>query len=195
MYHQGNNTVEADNDSLGSIKTSITNIHQAHNANAVAMTNNIPAIPAESAQQKEKIAELQRQIALLTVASPSTPLPLTPALQQYGPVQPYYVQPLQPRTAYAVQPPPQSPVVPPYVPVNPPTYYVGHQYDHRGCGGHSRGQSKGRGGQGRDEYTPRTPQQLAPPVPTMQNAVPPPPGQQRPVYSNVTKHFNNWVEG
>ena len=55
-YHQGNNTLDIDDDSLGSIKTSITSIHQAHNVNAVAMNENISAITAESTRQKDTIA-------------------------------------------------------------------------------------------------------------------------------------------
>ena len=59
-YHQGNLTQEDDDDSIGSIRSSLTTIHQAHNANTVAINDNLSAITAESAQQRKTIEMLQQ---------------------------------------------------------------------------------------------------------------------------------------
>ena len=114
-YHHGNNAIDEEDDSLGSI---ITSMHQAHNANATAMNENISVITAESARQKEIIATLQQQVALLSV-NPPAPI----AQMTYPPTTSYYGQTIQPVAAYAAQPPPPPAPVPTLVPINPPTYY------------------------------------------------------------------------
>ena len=92
-YHHGNSVLDIDDDSLDSIKTSITNIHQAHNANTVAINDNISAITAEASQQRTTIEALQQQLALLTVNHPTTqaPTPYYAALPAPPTAQPYAV--------------------------------------------------------------------------------------------------------
>ena len=76
-YHQGNWVQEeADDDSIGSIRSSLTTIYQAHNANTVAINDNLSAITTESAQQRRSIEALQQQIALLTINPPPAPTPV-----------------------------------------------------------------------------------------------------------------------
>ena len=198
-YHQGNNAVDGDDDSLGSLRTSVTNIHQAHNANAHAMNDNISALTAEATSQRETIAALQQQIALLTVqpAAPPQPYYAPPpappvyAAQPAQPVAAYAAQPAQPVAAYAAQPPP-PPAVPAYVPVNPPTYYQ----NNGGRGGRGRGRGCGRGrGRGRGYYNQSYTPAAAPPATSANGTIPPPPGQntaQQDRAPNTTKYFNNW---
>ena len=171
-YHHGNNAIDEDDDSLGSIMASM---HQAHNANATAMNENISVITAESARQKEIIAALQQQVALLSI-NPPAPI----AQLAHPPTTPYYGQTVQPIAAYAAQPPPPPAPVPTYVPINPPTHYQPSvQYGRGGRGGQPRGRGRGRG-RGR-----------APRWPAPSGTIPPPPGQatgaQRPAYSNKLK--------
>ena len=142
-YHQGNWVQEADDDnSVGSIRSSLTNIHQAHNANTVAINDNLSAITTESALQQKAIEALQQQVALLTVNPPPVPTPApysAPSAYHTPPAAPTHAPPppAQPYAAYAatVAPPP-----PPYIPVTPPAYYQhAQQYCRGGRGGRGGG--------------------------------------------------------
>ena len=75
-YHGAANVV--DNDSLGSITQSITNMQMAKNANVQVLNKNISTITAETRNLRSTLAAAQQQIAAL-LSGQRVAAPLTPA--------------------------------------------------------------------------------------------------------------------
>ena len=62
IYHGAANAIDGDDDSLGSITQSITNMHMAYNVNAQAMNDNMSTITAETASLRAALLATQQQL-------------------------------------------------------------------------------------------------------------------------------------
>ena len=190
-YHGMNNATEGDDDSIGSIKSSLQTIHLANNANAQAMNENISAITEEARQLRAILATIQQQVAMLAQARPGgNPYPMVPSAYVPPPAVPYWnpqyaqQQPAPPPAAYNMQPP-------------PPTYIQAPAYQRDTAGGGRGGRGGRRGKKGRGGGRGGRGGAYAPVPPPLGGYIPPPPGQTsqqgaKEPYSNTTKHFNNW---
>ena len=116
-YHGAANAIDGDDDSLGSITQSITNMHMAYNVNAQAMNDNMSTITAETASLRAALLATQQQLAMMANA------PAQPAIIQahaaYAPAPAPYAPSPAPWTQYA--PPATAGVPPPNPPDSPPT--------------------------------------------------------------------------
>ena len=98
-YHGAANAIDGDDDSLGSITQSITNMHMAYNVNAQAMNDNMSTITAETASLRAALLATQQQLAMM-VNAPAQPA-IIQAHAAYAPAPAHYAPSPAPWNQYA----------------------------------------------------------------------------------------------
>ena len=87
-FHGVANAIDGDDDSIGSITPSITNMHMAHNVNVQAMNDNMSTITAETASLRAALLATQQQLAMM-VNTPAQPA-IIQAHAAYAPAPAHY---------------------------------------------------------------------------------------------------------